>query len=231
MLLEKWHCKRIGRLPLFMHLTPDDVYSLFRETQYRLTLFEKGTTVAHQGASCHAMMFLIDGKLVASMTDHNNKKVIIEYLDSPQIIAPAFLFSSEAKYPVDVETMLESCVLFLPKKEVLNFFLNDSQMMSSILALISNRTQFLSKRLLYLSCKTIEEKVILFIRDEYVSQQKRELTLSVSVTDLSELLAVTRPALTRVLTQLQKRNLIFRNRRSLFIEDLSFFGLNNNSLD
>ncbi len=224
-MLELWHSKRLIQIPLFSGYTSEGIFVQMREIHYRVRLYKKGAIIARQNTPCTHLMILLDGHLMAGMTDHNEKKVTVEYLEAPRLIAPAFLFGKSAAYPVDIEARTVATLITIPKKELLSLLTKNPQMLNSYLDLISNRAQFLSKRLLYLSSKSIEEKVITYLRELYTKQRSRTILIPLSITDLSELFAVTRPALSRVLKNLCERHLMTRTGRAITIINEKFLGV------
>lgn len=225
MILEKWHAKKLLRLSLFSHLNGEILISLLKQTQYRLLQHRRGTIIRRQDDPCSELLILIDGTLSGSMIDPEGKKVTVEFIEAPRLIAQAFLFASKPRYPVDIEALSEVVVLALPRKDVLNLFAKDQKILEGFLALVSNRAQFLSRRLMYLSSKTITEKLIIYIRELHRNQDSDRLNLPVSVTELSDLFAVTRPALSRVFKQLSDQGIIHRKGRTVRILDWKFFNV------
>jgi len=224
-MVEPWLCKRLNRTPLFKHLSIDATIKIVAKLRIKKKLYKKKDIVAFQNTPHTSLLILLDGQLIASMTDSKGKKVTVEYLDAPRLIAPAFLFSTKPLYPVDIEVINDATIVIIPKETLLLLLSKDLNMLNALLNLISDRTHFLSKRLLYLTSKSIEEKVIHYIRDLYFLEKAFNLNLPLSITELSELFAITRPALSRVLKQLKDRNILNRSGRMIVILDPAFFGL------
>ena len=69
--------------------------------------------------------------------------------DSPcsKLLAPAFIFASENRFPVNIETLETSEVLILNKDAFLEFMHQYPIIMQNFLKLISDRSLFLSKKL------------------------------------------------------------------------------------
>lgn len=223
MILENWHIKKLLRLPLFSHLDGQRLPSMLKGLRYRLQPFKRGAVVRRQDDRCAELLFLVEGTLSGSMIDLEGKRVTVEFLEAPRLIAPAFLFASKPRYPVDIEVIAEALIFTLPKADVLNLFANDQRALEAFLALVSNRAQFLTRRLMYLSSKTISEKLTIYVRELYKNQKSELMTLPVSVTELSELFAVTRPALSRVLKQWSDQGVICREGRTIRIVDRQYF--------
>jgi CRP-like cAMP-binding protein len=222
--IELWHCHRLCKTSLFEHIEPESLQLMLNRTRHTLITVQRGSLIAQQNAPCKALLILIDGKTNTSMSDHHNRRISVEILTAPSLLAPAFLFGSSPFYPVDIEPLGDSLVMALPKETFLDLCKNDAQLLQAYLNLISSRAQFLSQRLLYLTTKTINEKIVHYLKQLKSKQNSHELTLPLSLTRLSELFAVSRPALSRSFKLMADNNLIARKGRTIILRDQTVFG-------
>ena len=224
--LEYWHCKRLVKTPLFSHLNEEGFVSVIKNMPTQMHSYPKGSIIAHQNTECTRLTILVDGQLNASMIDHDGKKVTVEYLDAPRLVAPGFIYGTSPRYPVDIEASTDIVVFQLPKKAFTSLLINDPQTLQAFLNLISNRAQFLSSRIMYLSSRSIEEKVVQYLRDQFTKQDSATITLPISITEMSALFAVTRPALSRVLRKMQEKAIFEKSGRKLILKDKRLFNDN-----
>lgn len=224
-MLEYWQYKRLTKILLFAQYSPEEIQELFRKHPYRLNSYVRGNQVAARNTVCRSLLVLLDGKLQAGMADHHQNRIIVEMLQAPCLVAPAFLFGRNPRFPVDIEVLEPSIVLSLSRETVLGLFQDDVRILTAFLDLISSRTQFLSQRLHYLTTRNIREKIIQYLLQLSVMQENRErITLPISVTQLSELLAVSRPALSRGFKEMADSGMIARQGRVVHFLDKERFG-------
>jgi CRP-like cAMP-binding protein len=152
------------------------------------------------------------------MLDFSGKTIKIEDIEAPRAIASAFLFGTKNEFPVDVIANEYSELLFLPKSSVILMFRQNQQFLGNYLDSISNRAQFLSNRIYFLSFKTIKGKLAQYI----LSLSKHgnpNIQFLKTQREIAEFFGVTRPALARVIGDLEREKVIQVDRRKITILD------------
>ena len=98
-------------------------------------------------------------------------------------------------------------LLYIPKVEFLKLMQLDQQILHNYLNAISGRAQFLSEKIRFLSFKTIRGKLIQYLI-KLAGHDKNMIELPLSHQALAELFGVTRPALARVIGELEDEKVI-----------------------
>jgi len=138
-------------------------------------------------------------------------------MTAPQPIAHAFLFGERNRFPVDVIATEDCKILFIPKADVIRMLQGNDVILRNYLNAISNRAQFLSNKLWFLSFRTIKEKVAHYLLSLSRSETKTTIMLPKSHQELAEFFGVTRPSLARVFAELQDEGIITVDRREVVI--------------
>ncbi|HOK85707.1 MAG TPA: Crp/Fnr family transcriptional regulator [Tenuifilum sp.] len=209
--------KVIALSPIFRGLTENEVAHLLNETPHTIRSFSKGQTIAQRTEEVRNLCILVEGSVKGEMVDFSGKILKIEEMHAPMPIAHAFLFGENNRYPVDV-IALENCkLLYIPQVEFLGLMQKNVQVLTNYLNSISNRAQFLSNKLWFLSFKTIKEKIAHYLLNLSKSEIRTTLILPKSHQELAEFFGVTRPALARVFSEMQDEGIIHINRREITI--------------
>lgn len=209
--------QKITSSPIFKGLTESVIGELLSTTPHSIRSYSKDQTIAQRGDEVKNLCIIVEGSVKGEMVDFSGKILKVEEMHAPMPIAHAFLFGENNRFPVDV-TALENCkILYIPKPEFLGLMQRDTLVLSNYLNSISNRAQFLSNKLWFLSFKTIKEKIAHYLLNLSKSEIRTTIILPKSHQELAEFFGVTRPALARVLAEMQVEGIIHINRREITI--------------
>jgi len=207
---------QLANSPLFKALSTDQVSELLKQVNYHIRNYAEGQVLASREEECKNLIILLEGTVRGEMLDYSGKVLIVEDISAPRPVAAAFLFGKNNRYPVDVIANSEVTVLTMPIPEVLRLFQYSAQFLRNYLDSISDRAQFLSQRIWFLSFKTIKEKLAQYILG-LAKPDKTKIELQLTQQGLAEFFGVTRPSLARTLGEMEKEGLIDVNRREITI--------------
>ena len=171
---------------------------------------------------CDALYILIDGSVKTEMITENGNLLGIEMIKAPRPLAPAFLFSDNNRFPVDITTLEAAEILRIPKDEVMRLMTSQPDFMKQFLTHNANRTQFLTNRLQLLSMKTIKGKLAHFLL-ENSTEEGRSFEINRNQTELADFFGVARPSLARSLSEMVQDGLISIRKKEYCI--LNYKGL------
>lgn len=211
----------ISRSPFFRGLEPDELELLFSKISFSVKSYSKGQTIAQREEEVRNLCIVIEGIVKGEMVDFSGKILKIEEMQAPHPIAHAFLFGEKNRYPVDVIAVEDCKILFIPKPEVVRLLQQNTIILSNYLNAISNRAQFLSNKLWFLSFRTIKEKVAHYLLNISRSDSKTTIILPKSHQELAEFFGVTRPSLARAFAEMEHEGIIAVDRREVVIQNKS----------
>ena len=208
----------LSRSPIFTGISPEKIEEMVTRFRYNIRTYKKGNTITLRGEPCEELMIVIKGTVKGEMIDFKGKAIEIEMISAPRPLAPAFLFGKQNRFPVDVVASEEVVLLSIPKSSLINIFQSNATVLNNFLNIISDRTQFLSDKLWFISFKSIKEKIAHYILS-LLKKGKNTVMLPKNQQELSEFFGVTRPSLSRVFAELEKENILFYDRRKIIIKD------------
>ena len=97
------HTEILSRMSLFEGCDPEALYQLLREAPNSLRTYKEGEFIARQGDVCRSLFILIKGHVRTQMENAEGKQLTIDWIKAPDILAPAFIYASENRFPVNVE--------------------------------------------------------------------------------------------------------------------------------
>lgn len=195
----------LAGLSLFAGLTDEALKALTSDSPNRSRSYQKGEFIALQGERIKSLPILLTGQVRAQMTSPEGKRLTVDNISAPEILASAFVYSSEGRYPVTIEA-IEDCELWhLDKEYFLSYMSRQPSVMRAFLGLISDRCSFLSQRLNALSLQSLRERLLGYLRTHDELGKQEELAL---------LLGVTRPSLARLLGELVEEGILCKEGQS-----------------
>ncbi len=202
--------------PVFRGISPQDIEALLKQVTFQVKVFEKEQLIAQRGQELKSFCILIEGQVRGEMLDPSGKTLKVEDIEAPRPIAIGFLFGQNNHYPVDVIANTQVKILVLPIESVVKILQNNATVLRNFLNAISNRAQFLSQRIWFLSFKTIKGKLAQYILST-AGNVKNTIELPLTQQELADYFGVTRPSLARALGDMERDELISVNRKTITI--------------
>lgn len=206
--------------PLFKGLTTDELDALMQKINHQIRQFRSGELLAQAGENVDKAMLLLQGRLQGEMIDFAGNSLKIEELDPPQMVAAAFLFGPQNKFPVFLSAKTEGKIMVILKKDFTKMLSIEPRVMVNYINIVSAKAQFLSGKITFLSLKTIKEKIAFYLLQRTRHFQNMQVEIDQTQTSLADLFGVTRPALTRSILEMEKQGILVWTRDKVFINDL-----------
>jgi CRP-like cAMP-binding protein len=204
--------------PILRGVDPEILLELFGKLQFQIKSFGKDDVLAVQGDEVNRLMILLDGSARGEMTDFSGHIIKIEDVPAPKPLAGAFLFGNENRFPVDVLANEPVKVLIIYRGEFLKLLRMNETIQMNYLNLVGSKAQFLSKKIKFLSFKTIKGKIA-----HYLIGLKQDaagkIQIPSSQQELADLFGVARPSVARALGELEQEGLISARNRTVMILD------------
>lgn len=201
---------------MFRGISPFEMEGLLNDAQYQIKKYSKGDMVAFREDRCENLMIVLKGSVKGEMLDPSGKSIKIEDIMAPYPIASAFLFGQRNQFPVNVTANEEVEIFYLSKDSVIDLFQKNKVFLTNYLNSISNRSQFLANKLMFLNFKTIKGKLANYIL-KLAAPDKNEIILPKSQAEMANFFGVTRPSFARSLKEMEQEGLITTNRREIKI--------------
>lgn len=204
---------------LFRGLDAGQITRLLKGVSCRTRDFDKGDLVAHAGEEVHFLHIVISGSVKGEMIDFAGKVIKIEDILAPHPMAAAFLFGRQNRYPVNIIVNEQTMLLSIPRDAMLKLMQESEIILKNFVNAISNRGQFLSSKIKFLSFSTIKGKLAQYLLELAAKQDGNMIRLPHSQSQLAELFGVARPSVGRAISELNREDLIRTEGRDVIIVD------------
>jgi CRP-like cAMP-binding protein len=210
----------LAKSPLFAGLNEEEIKTIFSRIVYQVRSYAKGELVASGGEECRSLQIVFKGNVKGEMIDYSGRVLKIEDIAPPRPLAVAFLFGKNNRFPVTVSATEYTEIIVIPRQSVVTLMQVSEVFLTNFLNVVSNRAQFISGKLRFLSFKTLKGKLAHFLMDlDRHQKQNGEITITKSQEELAELFGVARPSLSRTLRELHHQGIIEANGRMVTIID------------
>ena len=208
----------LSNAPLFKGLSPDEIQKILDNVPHNVKKFQSGSMICLSGEHINSLMVVISGIVKGEMADYAGRVIKIEDIAAPDTLAPAFLFGSRNRFPVNVIAVSSAELLLISKTDFLKLLMINDTILVNFLDMISNRSQFLSEKIKFLNFKTIKGKLAHFILQKAGTDQM-SVTLGMTQNDLADFFGVARPSVARALHDLEEKGFILAKSKNIKIID------------
>lgn len=209
----------LQKIPLFRSLDQTELENLLCELNIPVTCFKKGEMLAMQDEPVNRLILLLTGSVTAEMTDEAGRVVKVEDIEAPNPLAILFLFGQNNRFPVQATAREECTALIIPKQAVLQMLSSHETVLKNYLDISADFASRLSRKLHFISFRTIRQKVAVYLLDLRKKQGGDTVTLDKPRSALAEYFGVARPSLEREITHMDEEGLITADRRMITIRD------------
>ncbi|MDR1725801.1 MAG: Crp/Fnr family transcriptional regulator [Bacteroidales bacterium] len=193
------------RCPVFNKIAEEKRQEFLQRLNYSIKTFKKNERIATQGERIDYLYVLLNGKVKTEMISNAGTVIRIETINAPDTLASAFLFAKSNCFPVDVTSMEKSEIMYISKQSIISQLSENEPFLLSYMEMNAYRTILLSERLKLLTLKSIKGRLSIYILQHSVGLN---CTFTMNKTQLAEYLSVTRPSLSRSLSQMKKEGII-----------------------
>ncbi|MCQ9627584.1 Crp/Fnr family transcriptional regulator [Cetobacterium somerae] len=207
--------KKLVKFKLFKEIDERELDKLFQKIKCEIKQFKKNDIIFFRDEKVDGLFIVIKGLLSAEMLKDNGDVQKIENLSNGDIIGSAFIFGKDNNLPVDLIVLEEGELLHIDKKNLLKGFNINEKFLINFLNEISDKTQFLSNKVWKnFNNKTIKEKMLDYILE---NTQRNKVIFKHSIKELAELFGVSRPSLSRVISEFVEDEILKRDGKNKFI--------------
>ena len=204
--------------PLFRGLSASGINDILNTVHHRFRNYNSGEMIAVSGEKVERLHIVVKGAVKGEMVDYTGRVIKIEDIQSPGVLAPAFLFGVNNFFPVNVIALTETELLVIEREDFLSMIMAHHIVLVNFLNLISSRSQFLSEKIKFLNFKTIKGKLAYYFLQKS-GNGNNSFRLDLTQNELADFFGVARPSVARVIGELEAGGLLVAEGKSISILD------------
>lgn len=202
---------------LFIGIRDTELNDSIKMTNYLVKSYNKNEIIANEDDECRSLALVIEGHVEIQRLYSNGKYIVLNRLSKGDVFGEALIFSKTKSYPATVIALSNCKILFIEKEDVLKLCSVNEQILENFISLLSNKVFILNSKIKSISFKSVRQKVINFILEEYREQRSSSIILKNTKEEIASSLGIPRPSLSRELINLRDMNYISFDRKSIKI--------------
>lgn len=188
--------------PLFRGLTTTETEALL-DGQYTVKNYVPGELIALQASRYDSLLIVSEGLVRGEMTDSLGRSTLIEEIQAPRAIAPAFLYATENRLPVSIIAATRTEIIAIHRQRFTVMMQQDVRLLTNYLQSMADRSRFLSEKLRMQRFGSIKSKLAKYVLEMGQRQQAEKFIIPHTQQELADIFGVTRPALARCIGQME----------------------------
>ena len=194
--------KFLSTLQIFSGISADHIASIKNLFNYQEC--KKNETIFKEGQSSSNMFFVIHGQFKIYKTSPKGKEQILHIMKSGDMLAEAAMFEGK-NYPANCAAIEPGALLSIGRDDFIKLIKTEPQIALNLLAIQAKRLKVLTKQIENLSLHETSQKLENYLLENSVGGI---FTMTISMSELANLLGVTRENLSRTFSQLVKDRVI-----------------------
>lgn len=201
---------------LFSGISESEIKNIFTDKIYRIANYQKGYNFIIDKDNFNDLIVLLKGKIKGEMISVCGKTIRMREIESSEIIAPFYLFSSNKFLPISLSAITDIKLLKISKSSAEDLLQRNKKFLENYLKLTSDRFIYLSKRLEFLQFNSITKKFAYYLLN-ITNNKPGRVVIPLSIKDLANFFGVERPSLSKVIAEFVSEEILSRVSRNEFI--------------
>ena len=204
--------KKLSACPIFANASAGTLKLALSGEDCEIRVFNSGNILVAPGQKDVALALILRGKAEVFSSDPG-KDVLIHTLSAGDCFGVSGLFNQEPGFSTRVVSKGGTRVLMIPQTALSVLLENDTIIMYNYIRFMAERIRFLNEKILYYTAGSTERRLALYL----TSFNKKTLRLTISMTDLANMLDVGRASLYRAFDKLSADGYIIRSEKIILI--------------
>lgn len=210
---------------LFKGISPSHIPELLECLNAYVGKYLKNEVIIQEGLICNRFGVVLKGTVMVVKEKADGSRVLLNVFEPGEMFGDIAAFSTLTNiWPSTIIANTDAIVMFLNTENISNMCFNacpsHRMIIKNLLTYISDRGFKLIKRVECLTIKSLTSKLATFLLDQYKTNKKDSFILPFNRNQMAEYLGVTRPALSKEMSELKKRGIIEYYKSSVKILDM-----------
>ncbi len=185
--------------------------------------YSKGEIVFMEGQQVDGLYIMVEGQAKGYRTSPDGRQQIVRIINPGDIIAEAVLLE-EKNYPVTLEILKKSRLLYVPADEFTRLLKEEPEAAMELISVLSKRLRFLVRVVDDLSLKEVSARIAYYLLEQAKEQNEsvvihEKITLPVTKTELAASLGTIPETLSRTLKKIEERGAIENRGKDIIIKN------------
>ncbi len=202
---------------IFKSIAPEAISQLLPKLDIRVRTFEKGDIIYSPEKFECELGFVVDGECSVCRIRNNGSLLPLNLLHKSDSFGITAVFSDEEAFPTVIYAKKATKVVFISKKSLIDTLNGNPEVAMNIISFLTNRIEFLNKKIATLSSCGCEEKLARLLLSESVKHNGEPFVLN--CTSAAKGLGIGRASLYRGIKSLSDEGYIEYVDKKIYIKD------------
>lgn len=220
---EKW-LSILETCPLFHGIEQEELNSMLNCLKPKIEKYNKNEFIRLAGDKYEGLGIMLSGRAAIAKENSIGDRVIITVVESGDMFGEMAAFSGQHQWPATVIAQEESLAMFLSSDIILGecnkLCKSHRLLIMNMLKVVSNKALLLSKKLDYLSIKSIRGRISSLLIEHYNKIGASSFMMSFNRNEMADYLNVSRPALSREMCKLRDEGILDFYKSSVVIKNI-----------
>lgn len=194
---------------LFDAVTKQEMEDIFPLVSWEVRKFFKGEIVNNELHNHRGLGILLTGKINAMKYLLDGRSILLKRMYEGCTFGLGGIFG-QSERPLSYLEVIELChIVFISENDIFKIMSRYDIILKNYLKLVNSKVQFLNKKIEVLSQSAIEDRLMTYIYQEKMRQEKdNHIICHLGKTALADFLGVSRASLYRSIIQLENKRVI-----------------------
>lgn len=212
--------QQLMQLPLFQGVSADNITQQVEKLPFHFLKYRNGEQILEAGDNCTHIKFIVSGKVRIELPCKHLRVSISQTLETPNVLAPEYLFGRETVYPYSAMADGPCGILQLRKSDYIKMVNSDKVFLFNILNYLSSGSQRGFAAFLATRDGSVAERLAMLISTLAVPGAS-DIVMHYKQKDLCTLLSTQRTTLVTSLDKLSEQDVVSYDSNELRVLDFN----------
>lgn len=213
--------KGLEKCKLFCGLSATEINDIVSNAGCRVVKIPASEIYATEGAVCSNTDIILKGSMAVRMMGDGGRQLDLIRLQEGDIVAICYLYGSRKEIPACIEAETDTTLLRISKSAFRRLIDSNQAVRWNYVSVLSDLTTFFASHIKFLSLLTVRQKLLRYLRQEFLMQRSMKLTLRKSRQELADMFAVQKYSIQRIFAMLAGEGIIAVDGKTVTILDTS----------
>lgn len=209
--------EQLEKNDFFSCLNSEQISRIISKVKYTVKTYEKDALIAMEDEECNSLGLILDGQVEVQRIYSSGKHIVLKRMTAGEVFGEAIIFSKINKYPATIISISKSNVAFIRKEDIIQLCILEESILKNFISLLSDKIFILNNKIKNISFKTVKQKVINYILEQMHEQKSSTIVLKANKEQISSLIGIPRPSLSRELMKLRDEEIIDFDKNTITI--------------
>ena len=217
------YTEKIRKCPLFDGIGDEELNKILQCLSYRITEYKRNDYAVLSDEKLDGVGIVLDGEIAVVKESLNGNSTRVDIFREGEMFGEIIAQCRDDRWPASVQAVTNCMILYIHPEKILNFCdsvcAHHRILLANLVRLISQKAYNLSKKVEYLSLKSIAGKLSKYLMEQYIHSGNATFTLPLNREELAEFLNVSRPSMSRELCRMRDEGILEFYRESVRLID------------